>query len=532
MKDSSQVSLSRLLIVIAPVLIVAVLGLSLALGHSSRLLAGYQQREAAALRERMFSVPEKGSAKAAAPPPDAPPPTKVMNLNEHMNTFEQFRWEHTDSTNDYYDSEFGSIHLHLIGRAQRSPLHIHRRTAEATAIITGEPTVTQRFRAQGRVRTRRAQYGAGTVVASPPHCGHEWANDSPNELQANLVFASPPFDGNLYIEGDDPRLAEGSVPEVLVPDDIDEMLKSQTEPVRQRRFGFMNDKMFVVTAKGTGTLGPFPGASFLYVSRGRGTVKAAAPEVIEENYLVSISPRTKVELAPDDGAFLLMILFRPENDGLGDIIKKGEKVYSENNEELVIREFFQDKKDGFFLDVGAGHYMRGSNTFYLEQRLGWRGIAVDALNQYAADYGTFRPNTRFENYLVTDKSGGKEKFYHATGYGEASSMSRDVARKEAARHRGDGTIEELEVRTTTLTDLLGRLGIEHLDFLSMDIAEQEPQALMGFDIDRIKPELICIRAHLAVRKQVVEYFKAHGYERIYDYQPYDTLNWYFTPAEK
>jgi hypothetical protein len=62
----------------------------------------------------------------------------------------------------------------------------------------------------------------------------------------------------------------------------------------------------------------------------------------------------------------------------------------------------------------------------------------------------------------------------------------------------------------------------------MDIEGHEPKALAGFDIERFRPELVCIEA--GNREEIVDYFTQHGYERIEKYLEYDKVNWYFTPA--
>ena len=51
--------------------------------------------------------------------------------------------------------------------------------------------------------------------------------------------------------------------------------------------------------------------------------------------------------------------------------------YSQEGEDLILERFFEGKEIGFFVDIGAHHPMRFSNTyiFYLK---GWRGINVDA----------------------------------------------------------------------------------------------------------------------------------------------------------
>ena len=85
--------------------------------------------------------------------------------------------------------------------------------------------------------------------------------------------------------------------------------------------------------------------------------------------------------------------------------KWGPKQYSWHNEELFIREFFQDRRGGVFLDVGAYHFSRNSNTYFLEKNLGWTGIAIDAQEEYREGYQTNRAGTKFFTYFVSDVSG-------------------------------------------------------------------------------------------------------------------------------
>lgn len=90
----------------------------------------------------------------------------------------------------------------------------------------------------------------------------------------------------------------------------------------------------------------------------------------------------------------------------------GPKQYSYGQEESLIRAFFNDERGGYFVDVGASHYKLLSNTYYLEQSLGWRGIGIDAQSQYGADYLRYRPNTKYLAYAVgsPDMSGKEMEF--------------------------------------------------------------------------------------------------------------------------
>lgn len=201
----------------------------------------------------------------------------------------------------------------------------------------------------------------------------------------------------------------------------------------------------------------------------------------------------------------------------------GPARYSQFAEEWIIRDFFKDKRDGVFVDVGANHYRDSSTTFYLEERLGWSGLAVEPLAQFEADYKAHRPRTRFLPFFVSDASDQLAKMYVLDKHTVVSSSDKAFTERTGKNPR------EIQVPTITLDDLLPKNGIERFDFLSMDIELSEPKALAGFDIDRFRPTLVCIEAHDEVRQWILDYFARHGYVIVGKYLPADEHNLYFTP---
>jgi FkbM family methyltransferase len=206
------------------------------------------------------------------------------------------------------------------------------------------------------------------------------------------------------------------------------------------------------------------------------------------------------------------------------LVKKyGRQLYSSGNEELIIRDFFKDKKAGFFVDVGANHYRIGSTTYFLEDRLGWHGIAIDAICDFEADYLEYRKNTRFFCFYVGDKSNGTVDFYITQkNYKRRSSADVGWSTKYS-------TAEKTQVPTITLNDLLERAGVAEFDFLSMDIELAEPAALAGFDIEKYHPALVCIELHKEVRQAILDYFTKHGYAILEKYRRLDPADAYLAP---
>jgi len=228
------------------------------------------------------------------------------------------------------------------------------------------------------------------------------------------------------------------------------------------------------------------------------------------------------------GQFRGMMRRLPYIQGEDELRRLEEKYGGERSsllgEEWIIRDFFQDRRDGVFVDVGANDYRWASNTYYLETTLGWSGLAIEPQTRFAADYARHRPRTTFIPAFVSSTSDRNVELYVPPDNLLASSSKEFAAQADAA-------VDVVTVRTATLDDILDSHRIERLDFLNMDIELAEPEALAGFSIDRFRPALVCIEGHLEVRQQILDYFARHGYVLIGDYLRADAHNLWFKPLE-
>ena len=201
----------------------------------------------------------------------------------------------------------------------------------------------------------------------------------------------------------------------------------------------------------------------------------------------------------------------------------GPSHFSQGGEEWAIRDFFKDKRNGFFVDVGANHYKNNSNTYYLEASLGWSGIAVEPQREFEPDYVNYRPKTRFMPFFVAETSNEQARLYVSSGTSLVTSADKDFT----ARWGELG--KQFIAPTISLNDLLDRERVARVDLLSIDVELHEPQVLAGFDIDRFTPLLVCIEVHLEVRQRILDYFARHRYVVVGKYLRLDTVNLYFSP---
>jgi FkbM family methyltransferase len=229
--------------------------------------------------------------------------------------------------------------------------------------------------------------------------------------------------------------------------------------------------------------------------------------------LVAFYVGTKYGSSPDPGRWL------------GE--KYGYQKVSRNAEEWIIRDFFNDKRNGVFVDVGAADYKENSNTFFLETGLGWTGLAIDALPEFGDNYRRYRPKTVFASFFVSDSSDSQATLYVPV------SFNREAASGTAAAAKAQGlVVTPKQVPTITLDDFLTKSGLDRFDFLSMDIELAEPKALAGFSIEKYLPSLVCIEAHSEVRQQILDYFAKHDYVLVGRYLRSDPDNLYFSPLTK
>ena len=202
--------------------------------------------------------------------------------------------------------------------------------------------------------------------------------------------------------------------------------------------------------------------------------------------------------------------------------KYKKQSYSFNSVDLIIEYIFKNKKNGFYLDVGAQHPISNNNTYLLFKK-GWRGINIDLDKKNIDLFKIARPNDYNLNCALSDKIEETDLFfYHDKS--PINTLNKYISNYQSAKIR-----EIKKITTNTLNNILENLKINtQIDYMNLDVEGYEEKVLLGFNIKKYKPLVISVE-FLDLKMKKLE-FKNNNIQRVLDsniYKYFIKNNYYF-----
>jgi len=195
----------------------------------------------------------------------------------------------------------------------------------------------------------------------------------------------------------------------------------------------------------------------------------------------------------------------------------GEAAKSQLHQDAFVLEVLGQKRNGYFVDVGAASGVALSNTYLLEKKFNWDGILVEPARGWHASLYTHR-TSHVCLQAAWSESGKLLPFMEPADACLASL---------ACRAAGDGfetirfapTTTTYDVATVSLLDLLD--GFEAptiIDYLSLDTEGSEGDVLESHDFAKYRFRIItCEHNHNQARRQKVhEILTRNGYQRAHE----------------
>ena len=189
--------------------------------------------------------------------------------------------------------------------------------------------------------------------------------------------------------------------------------------------------------------------------------------------------------------------------------------YSQFGEDLVVRTHFTgnfDNSMGRFIDVGAFHPFKYSNTILLSQ-LGWRGINVDCDPVKIARFEKLRPED--QNICAAVAEEPRDMVYLEYSAEGLTNRIADPSEKGLLSGIGEKPLRVTPIRVTTLTQIIEQSVFrgQHFHYLNVDCEGQDLSVLKGLDFSRYSPDLITVEAFTKKsRPELTEFLGTLGYE--------------------
>jgi len=183
--------------------------------------------------------------------------------------------------------------------------------------------------------------------------------------------------------------------------------------------------------------------------------------------------------------------------------------YSQKQEDILIGKFFNNKKTGFYIDIGANDPIKMNNT-YRFYKIGWRGILIEPHPKKFTKITETRPQDLKLKIGIGLKEG-------IIPYYEANPDSYSTFSLKEIEHYLKDNIEIINTRQVLIEPLsfiLDKYCNKPIDFLSIDTEGFDLDVLKSNNWDKYRPKLICIETDKG--KPINEFMKTIGYKESFN----------------
>jgi len=154
--------------------------------------------------------------------------------------------------------------------------------------------------------------------------------------------------------------------------------------------------------------------------------------------------------------------------------------------QLIHKKFLNNKKNGYFIELGAYNGVNKSNTYILERFFDWSGICIEPNNYYYETLKKSRSCQCFNDCIDKEEKIVDFLCYKTTG--GIISKDTDNDQKTVDRKLQNNDFEENKIikkKTKTLFQILKKNNAPStIDFLSLDVEGAETRILENFPFDQ------------------------------------------------
>lgn len=183
------------------------------------------------------------------------------------------------------------------------------------------------------------------------------------------------------------------------------------------------------------------------------------------------------------------------------------KSYAQEGEDLILSRFFEGTKNGFYIDIGAHHPFRFSNTYFFYKK-GWKGINIDAMPGSMEIFRKKRPNDINLEAAISDTPATLT--YYA--FEEPALNTIDAEGYKLHSANGSKLAFKKDIQTQRLDQILEKHlpPSQKISFMSVDVEGHDLQVLKSNDWNRFRPTYVLAEV-LSKNMEEVMQDKVHSF---------------------
>ena len=191
-------------------------------------------------------------------------------------------------------------------------------------------------------------------------------------------------------------------------------------------------------------------------------------------------------------------------------IENNKNSYSQIGQDLEVLKFYNNKQNGYFVEIGASDGIILSNTYLLETQYNWKGICSEPIPEKYELLKINRPYSHCNNKALYSKNGVTVLFDVANA-DLLSGISSHIDKYSEIVNKNK---TQIEVETITLTNLLDKYNAPlFIEYLSIDTEGSELEILKGCDFNKYKFGYITLEHNYMEprRTEMREFLISKGY---------------------
>lgn len=160
-------------------------------------------------------------------------------------------------------------------------------------------------------------------------------------------------------------------------------------------------------------------------------------------------------------------------------------------EDTILLRIFEGLKDGFYVDVGAFHPRKYSNTFLLHSLMGWSGLNIDASEDSIKLFDEERPKD-INVHAAVDSTNHKADYYIFDK--PARNTISETNRQRQITRADSRVVAKKTIQTQTLEELLEKHlpKTKHINFLNVDVEGLDLEALQSNNWEKFRPDVVAV----------------------------------------